>query len=155
MKIKRDPLLVIFRTILIAFMVFSTPLSLLAMHLDTKDMAQGDIWLIPVMVVLLWIVTVMVAVRSAAIELTPKGVCFRPFFVEHFCPWEKIKLVGVVSKQTLMEDYQEITLLLPGGFGPGEDSALYQIRNVGRLLYMPYTKATRDYVTEHYGKMDF
>ena len=155
MKIKRSPLLVIFRTILIAFTLFSTPLSLLALRLDPKDLTEGDIWLIPVFVVLMCIATLIVAVRSAPVELTPKGVCFRPLFVEHFCPWEKIKLVGVVSKQTFAEDYEEITLLLPGGIGPGENSALYQIRNAGRLLYLPNTKAAREYVIKHYGQMDF
>lgn len=69
--------------------------------------------------------------------------------------WKDICQVGVLRLYREGNAYPNFVILLPGGSRRKYKDKSFQLRNMTKLISIPYTPAIRMYVNSHYGPLDF
>ena len=119
---------------------------------------DSELWVIvPGMLVFLFgaVVTGLpLLLRYPVLRLTQEGIYARWLIQTRFVRWRDIQQAGVLL---VAERYQsrELAFLLPGGVKQTHDDIFFRLRNIRRIIYVPYNQATIDFAKEHYGPLDF
>ncbi len=92
--------------------------------------------------------------RYPKLELTQSGVYAKWLVRTRFVRWEDIQQVGALLSA---ERYQckELALLRPGGVKQTYGDTLFRVRNLCRIIYVPYEEKTVEFVEQYYGPLDF
>ena len=90
-----------------------------------------------------------------------EGVYIKYFIRKKFYPWSNIQEALVLEMKARtrysVETYYRFFLLTSEGirWRPGDTEKAYRRRNRGKLLQIPLTKESREYVNKHHGKLLF
>lgn len=103
-----------------------------------------------------WLLLMDVALRDGPlVRLTEEGVWVRVWFRKRFCPWSEIVQAGILHRPTYKGDRNWLFLLLPGGSPMGKKDRTFVYRNYGRIIWIHKSAEVLDYLSDHYGPLDF
>ena len=106
--------------------------------------------------VALWWCFVATAFHSlAAVTMSDEGIYIRVLLNTKFLRWRDISQAGILWRTRKYGYYNDFVLLKPGGSVRRYGDKSFALRNVFRLIHLPATQEVRDFVTRHYGPLDF
>ena len=89
------------------------------------------------------------------VDLQPQGICVKWWFRTRFYSWNAICQAGVSCFVPRGYYINRLTLVPDGCSKRKYRDWLFHLRNFGKLIYIPYTPQTRNFVIAHYGPLDF
>lgn len=93
--------------------------------------------------------------HAAEMILTEKGIFVRVLFRQQFYSWDVIQQAGVLYSLRRGVPYERLYLLKPGGSRRRYQDNTFLSRNFGKLICLPANEEITNYVTAHYGPLDF
>lgn len=93
--------------------------------------------------------------HTAEMLLTEEGVFIRVLYRQKFYSWGVIQQAGVLYSLKRGVPYERLYLLKPGGSRRRYQDKAFLSRNFGKLICLPADEETKNYVTAHYGPLDF
>ena len=119
----------------------------------------GDLWLIPLAILLLTpfgiLIGVPILLHSPRLLLQRDGVTEKVLFRTNFYYWKDFQQAGVVWIKNRGVISHEIVMLKPGGKKREFRDDFFELKNIGKIVYIPYTEETLNFVTSRYGTLDF
>lgn len=94
--------------------------------------------------------------ETAAGKITDEGVYVRFFIRKRFYAWEDIQQAGILLRNG-KQSFYELILVKPGGSlrKEGEGETRFILRNLFRLIHIPYREPLFHYIKSCYGPLDF
>ncbi len=119
----------------------------------------GEIWVIPVAVVgflgFAFALGGCILYRNPRVVLTADGVLVKMLFSSRFYLWEQISQAGILYLLNRNTPINYIALLVNGTPKRKPYDQLFQLCNLGNIVYIPYSQELLNFVTAHYGMIDF
>lgn len=142
----------------ILFGFLTPPMAVACLWGGWDTLCQGQLLAAAIIfaLLLIWLFLMDVALRDGPrVYLTEEGVWVRVMFRRQFYPWSEIVQVGIIHRPTYKGDRNWPFLLLPGGSPMGENDKTFVYRNYGRIVWIHRSAEVLEFVTAHYGLLDF
>lgn len=97
--------------------------------------------------------------KNPVLKLSAEGITVRRFFRSRFYAWKALCQAGILwrceSKGGVSHYFNDFVLILPGGSPRTFRDNTFLLRNRWKIVHLPMDPEIRDYVTAHYGPLDF
>lgn len=147
------------RMLLVITMLVSTVVLLIGAFYGVWISAHQSQWTVVAFLLLLivfWLLTADYSIRQIPrVLLTGEGVWAQFLFRRQFYTWEEILQAGIERRVGRGVPNPDFILLLPGGSPRREKDSFFYLRNRGKILHICAADEIRNFVTEHYGPLDF
>ena len=147
------------RLLLVITMMLSTFALLIGAIYGMWTSVHTSQWTVAVFLLLLvvfWLLAVDSIFRQIPrIVLSEEGIRAQFLFRKHFFTWQEILQAGILYRVGRGVPAHDFVLLLPGGSPGGNSDKFFLLRNRRRLLHLCASEAVCNFVTEHYGPLDF
>lgn len=142
----------------VMFGILTPPMAVVSLWGARDTFRQGMILVVVFLFFLLpiWLLLMDLALRDGPlVRLTEEGVWVRVWLRKRFYPWAQILQAGILYRSNYRGDRNWLFLLLPGGSAMGEKDRTFVYRNYGRIIWIHKSAEVLDYLSDHYGQLDF
>ena len=135
--------------------LFCVPVFLIIIAGERNEAYLPGILFMTALMVACWLFSVYAWQQDAPGEMTPEGIYVRVLIRKRFYPWSSIRQAGVLWRMGKYDRYNELILLKQNGSPRGYRDRRFLLRNLFKTIHIPYNDATKQYIIDHYGPLNF